>query len=227
MFDTSSAKRAGKKGGSTRSSKKQEAARVNGKSGGRPPSQNLAQRLLARPVLPEQQHDLELAWNHLRPGERQLLLEHFQASVRFGDPLQTTTWKSRSKRIPKEVRFVIKQFRLLANHYLKPVHVPKPYLFEWREKSVAAQEAWLIGHRESSVPCPPRRVRMNIRNLPYFSLFEVQAERGATLTVEGILERGGGEWTEARAKTAIAWLKYAAEHPSPDVVSRKPTDSKD
>jgi hypothetical protein len=207
MFNKLSAKSAGSKGGKARTKAKGKSSRANGELGGRPPSRTLVERLLGRSIHPEQQKYIDQAIDDMFGTEKTQLEEYFQLESGMGNAvMNSSAWRTKSRRVPKEIRYMIRKFRLAANHYLRDVPMPKPYSVEYQQRSQGVQMAWDLDHPDSNVPCPPRKVRIDVRNLPYFEHFEWKHKRGVKLTVKDILEAGGGKWTMKRAEVAIKWL---------------------
>src|SRR5450631_3735612 len=93
--------------------------------------------------------------------------------------------------------------------------MPKPYTVEYHTRSLGEQDAWDRRHSESEVPCPPKKVSVDVRSLPGFNLFELKQKLGVTLTVTNIMDAGGGQWTKKRAEVAIKWLN--ATYPLSDI----------
>lgn len=237
MFNKLSAKNAGSKGGKANTKVKGKAARANGRLGGRPPSKTLAERLLGRSIHPEQQKYIDVALSDMLSSERRQLEEYFQLDrgvlvefflLQSGKAMDSSIWRSRTRRVPKQVQYLIKKFRLAANHYLRDVPMPKPYTVEYEQLSLGEQQVWGRRHLESRIPCPPRKVRIDVRSLPEFRLIEFKHKRGVAWTVENLTEISD-KWTRKRAEVAIKWLnatyplddlhkdaKRKAERPSPD-----------
>lgn len=213
MFNKLTAKNAGAKGGRAKTKLKGKTAQVNGRLGGRPPSRTLVERLLGRSILPEQQQYIDQALNDLFAREQEQIEEFFQVNSLY-DSATNSAWQQKSRRVPKRIRYLIQKLRLAVNHYLREVPVPKPSVVEYRQRSVDEQEAWERGRGNSGVPCPPRRVSVDVRNLPYFDVFELKHKRGMSWTAEDMMEAGGGQWTKRRAEAAIKWLNatYPQDH---------------
>ena len=81
---------------------------------------------------------------------------------------------------------MIRKFRLAANYYLRDVPMPKPYVVDYRQRSLDEQEAWYRNHSESRVPCPPLKGRTDVRQLPDFRLIELKHKNGTTWTLKDI-----------------------------------------
>jgi hypothetical protein len=209
MFDRDTSKVAGKRGGEVKTAQKARAARVNGRMGGRPSSRNLSERLLNRAIAPAQEKYVKRAWEDLFEREKYELRVYFQLS-HLNDGVDLSVWKSKSRRMPKEIKYIVLRFKLAANLHMKDLPAPKSYVIEWRQRSAGEQDAWERKHRDTGIPCPPHKVKVDVRNLPYFSLFELNYRNGTLQTVQEIVQRGGSQWTAERAKTALAWLE--AEH---------------
>src|ERR1035441_989011 len=126
MFNKLNARQVGSKGGSTKTKRKSQASRANGKLGGRPPSKTLAERLLRRSIHPEQQKYIRLALSDMLANERHQLEEYFHLKGGLIEEyyahdeemfrtLDSTVWRTKSRRVPKEIQYLIKKFRLAAN----------------------------------------------------------------------------------------------------------------
>jgi hypothetical protein len=219
MFNKLNARQVGSKGGSAKTKRKSQASRANGKLGGRPPSKTLAERLLRRSIHPEQQKYIRLALSDMLANERHQLEEYFHLKGGLIEEyyahdeemfrtLDSTVWRTKSRRVPKEIQYLIKKFRLAANYYLRDVPTPKPYTVEYQQPSLGQQRLWDIHHLDSRIPCPPRKGRVDVRYLHGFDLFESKHKRGTTWTVKSMMEAGGGIWSKKRAEVAINWLNY-------------------
>jgi hypothetical protein len=212
VFNVFSATVAGEKGGRAKTPKKQQTARKNGKAGGRRPSRTLVERLLGKRIAPVQHKYIEKAYGDLLGREKQLLEDYFQTKyILDKEPLHTLSWRAKSRRVPKQIRYIIRKFKLAANHYLKDVPAPKSYIVETRLRSPEEQAAWEQLHPD--VPCPPRKMRVDVTKMPDFSYFEFLYAKNPNLTAKTIMDAGGSRWTEERAEAALAWLK-ATHFPS-------------
>jgi hypothetical protein len=218
MFNKLNARQVGSRGGSAKTKRKSQASRANGKLGGRPPSKTLAERLLRRSIHPEQQKYIRLALSDMLANERHQLEEYFHLKGGLIEEyyahdeemfrtLVSTVWRTKSRRVPKEIRYLIRKFRLAANYYLRDVPTPKPYVVDYRQRSLGEQEAWYRNHSDSRVPCPPLKGRTDVRQLPDFHLIELKHKNGMTWTVKDLTEISG-EWSKERAEAAIKWLNY-------------------
>src|ERR1019366_3209191 len=127
MFNSLSAKTAGAKGGLAKSKAKGKASRANGKLGGCPPTKTLAERLLGRTIHPGQLKYIEKALCDMLSSERRELQDYFQLEGGISEAMSSAVWKSKSRRIPKPIQYLIRKFRLTANHYLREVPLPQPY----------------------------------------------------------------------------------------------------
>ncbi len=230
MFNKLNARQVGSRGGSAKTKRKSQASRANGKLGGRPPSKTLAERLLRRSIHPEQQKYIRLALSDMLANERHqleeyfhlkggLLEEYYAHDEEMFRTLDSTVWRTKSRRVPKEIRYLIKKFRLAANYYLRNVPMPKPYVVDYRQRSPGEQEAWYRSHSKSRVPCPPLKGRTDVRQLPDFRLIELKHKNGMTWTVKDLTDISG-EWTKERAEAAIKWLNYQyPQSPSKEISS--------
>jgi hypothetical protein len=218
MFNKLNAKQAGSKGGKAKTKVKSKTAQANGKLGGRPPSKTLAERLLHRSIQPEQKKYIRLAFGELVDSERQQLEEYFQLAAgvledyydydeKMFKVINSTAWRSKSRRVPKEIRYLIKKFRLAANHFLRDVPAPKPYAYEYQQRSQGELEEWDRRHSGSRIPCPPVKGCTDVRQLPDFRLIELKHKRGVIWTVKDLTDKSA-LWTPKRAEVAIKWLNY-------------------
>jgi hypothetical protein len=213
MFNKLNAKEAGSKGGKAKTKRKGKAARVNGDLGGRPATRTLAERLLGHRIYPEQQKYIERAFSDMVSGERSQLEKYFHlkkgvledyfadGTVMFAT-LNSADWKTKSRRVPKEIRYLIKKFRLAANYYLRPVPKPKPYCTEYERRPDREQE-WERWH--PGIPCPPMKRTVDVRRLPHFEFIEAKYKKGVVFTLEDLTEVSG-QWTRKRAEVALKWL---------------------
>jgi hypothetical protein len=230
MFNMLNSKLVGSKGGSAKTKRKSQASRANGKLGGRPPSKTLAERLLRRSIHPEQQKYIRLALSDMLANERHQLEEYFHLKGGLIEEyyahdeemfrtLDSTVWRTKSRRVPKEIRYLIRKFRLAANYYLRDVPMPTPYVVDYRQRSLDEQEAWYRNHSDSRVPCPPLKGRTDVRQLPDFRLIELKHKNGTTWTLKDLTDISG-EWTKERAEAAIKWLNYEyPQSPSKEISS--------
>ena len=83
------------------------------------------------------------------------------------------------------------------------------------DPTLGEQDAWHRRHSKSDIPCPPRKVSVDVRSLPGFNLFELKHKLGVTWTVTNIVDAGGGQWNKKRAEVAIKWLN--ATYPPSDI----------
>lgn len=208
MFNASNARENGRKGGKSKSAVKRKTAKTNGRKGGRPRSQTLAERLIGRTIAPQQHRYIKEAYDDLFIGEHQVLEEYFQT---FGmrDPLNTTDWEAQSRRVPPDVSYIMKRFKLAAEHHLQEVPAPKSFVVEYEQAEPWQREEWERVHRSPYIPCPPHKVSVDVRGISGFSYLEFLYKRHGVLTVETIMEVGGSQWTEKRAQVALDWIKYA------------------
>ncbi len=205
MFNKLTAKSAGSKGGKARTKAKTKASRANGALGGCPPTKTLTERLLGRSLQPEQKKYIDQALSDLSYSERVQLQEFFQLESGMDKTMDSTLWRTRSRRVPKDIRYSIKKFRLAANHYLRDVPMPKPYSVEYQRPSLGEQEAWERWHSDSRIPCPPIKMSTDVRRLPDFEQMEFKHKKGVTWTAKDFMEISG-QWTKKRAEVAIKWL---------------------
>jgi hypothetical protein len=125
---------AGQKGGKSRSLAKKKAARKNGQNGGRTPTRSLAERLLRQKLNNEQKRHLYNAWTDgqiMLEGEKKHFLDYFSATPTYINPtfvfpITSTFWRRKTRRPPKEVKFLIRKFRLGARYYLNLTPETKP-----------------------------------------------------------------------------------------------------
>jgi hypothetical protein len=105
--------------GRARSPAKRRAARENGKAGGRPPSRTLAERLLGRKLQPRDRAAFNRAVDDLLQREQQVLAAYFGCyHILDSRPLHTKLWRQRSRRPPKEIRYLIRKIKLAFERYL-------------------------------------------------------------------------------------------------------------
>ena len=102
MFNSSNAQENGRRGGSIKSSKKQRAARANGKKGGRPAaSVFFMDQLLNESIHPSQFKYVLKAYAALYESEKQELKEHFGFTDIMNEPYMG---ESKLRRPPKRIR---------------------------------------------------------------------------------------------------------------------------
>ena len=201
---------AGHVGGKASTPEKAAAARRNAKLGGRKPTRTLTERLLNRRIVPAQHKYIAQALGQLLQSELQQLEDFFGVTNVAGEaPMHTVLWRTKSRRIPKHIRYIIMKFKLAANHFLKDAPAPKDYLVESQLRTEAEQDWWEQLH--PGIPCPPRRVRVYLRNLPSFSYFQSLYARGTNLTVQTIMSSGGSQWTAKRAEATLALFQSSRQ----------------
>ena len=116
----------GHKGGKASTPAKRRAARANGKLGGRRPTRSLCELLLHQKLSRDQKIRLLQAWANgsvLLEREKQQFLEYFSSSSEYinptiNHPLISDLWRRKSRKPPKEIRFLITKFRVAARHYM-------------------------------------------------------------------------------------------------------------
>jgi hypothetical protein len=110
----------GRRGGRAQSKAKVAAARRNGKSGGRPPTHTLAERIFGRRLrMPREstkrnarQSALGKAVDSLLQGERQELEEYFGvSSLKSPEPYDTVLFRKRDRHPRKRIKYLIQKFR--------------------------------------------------------------------------------------------------------------------
>lgn len=205
MFNSSSAKAAGSKGGLSKSPQKQKAARSNAKHGGRKPTRTLLERLLGKKVPKDQHKSVAEAYAQLIEAEKRDLLAHFRVED-VDDPLHTNQWSARSRRIPKRIAHIIAKFKVEVKYRSKPSPLPKPYIVEWEQRSPGWQEDWNRRKGDSGLPPPRFRQKTHFENLQGIQWFEADLRRGHPLTVEEMMKTGGSQWNRKRAEGALAYL---------------------
>lgn len=119
------------------------------------------------------------AFSDMLASERQQLEEFFQLKAGLFEEyfahdeemfrtMDNIVWRTKSRRVPKEIRYLIEKFRLAANHYLRDVPKPKPYVVDHLQRSLGEQQAWYRNHSGSGIPCPPIKGRTDVRTLAVF-----------------------------------------------------------
>ena len=166
MFNKLTAKAAGAKGGLAKTKAKIKASRANGMLGGCPPTKTLAERLLRRSLQPEQKKYIDEALSDMLSIERHQLQQYFQLESGMDKAMNCRLWRTKSRRVPREIRYLIKKFRLAANYYLRDVPMPKPYAVEYQPRSLGEQEYWERWHSDSRIPCPPIKMSTDVRRFP-------------------------------------------------------------
>lgn len=198
----------GMKGGRARTSRKQRAARANGKLGGRRSTRSPAERLLRRNIDTDQEKYVTKAFHTLYTHEQEALLAYF--GLERHETLNKRGCRARERKPSKELRYVMRKFRLAARHYLKDVK-PRPRVYwEWRGPSEYEQARWEEMRKYSDnpdLPCPPRRVRLYPRKHPYFNYLAGEFARNPKLTATDIQEGLGSECSWKMAEAILAELK--------------------
>jgi hypothetical protein len=116
---------AARRGGQSRSTAKVKAAKNNGKSGGRPPTHTLAERIFGRRLrMPREskkrnarQSALGKAVDSLLDGERQELEEYFAVSLKSPEPYDKLLFRKRDRRPRKRIKYLIQKFRLAFEYH--------------------------------------------------------------------------------------------------------------
>jgi hypothetical protein len=118
---------AGRRGGQSRSTAKVKAAKRNGKSGGRPPTHTLAERIFGRRLrMPREstkrnarQSALGKAVDSLLVRERQELEEYFGVDLKEPAPYDTEKFRKRDRRPRKRIKYLIQKFRLAFEYHAR------------------------------------------------------------------------------------------------------------
>jgi hypothetical protein len=201
MFDSESSRKHGSKGGRASTNAKRIAARVNGKKGGRPPSRTFVEKLLQHEIPAHHQKFIAKAYDRLFESEKQTL------SLYFGVDFLNSLCAKLPTRLPEEIRYLLSRFKLAAKYHLRNAKPAKPYSVEWRQPSDAMRENWEMRFGDLNVPCPPRKVKVDVRYLPDFNYIATEFTKNPRLTARDVKDIGGGKWTIERAHVAIAYLK--------------------
>ena len=211
-FNDSNSEEAGRKGGSSRSDAKRKAARKNGRKGGRKASRTLAERLLGRKLTEWQQTEISKAWTKnqfLLMDESRALLEHFGLdSSAAACPYDSQSWRRKSGRMPRKIRYLAAKFKLAALYYIekaeaKPV---KDYMVVTRQATRYEIEEWEQRHPGTAVPCPPYREKRYFRHLPDFHLVSLIFQKNPDMTAAELKELGGGAYTAAVENGLLQYL---------------------
>jgi hypothetical protein len=201
MFNSSNAQNFGRKGGSTKSTKKQRAAKANGKKGGRPAaSLFFMDQLLSESIHPSQFKYVLKAYAALYESEKQELKQHFDFTDIMNEPHMR---ESKLRRMPKRIRYLIERFRLAFRYYQAAARPPTPYVVEYKEREGSQKNPW----ERKDMPVPPQRYKTDVRTLPYFTHIAWEYSTNPKMTIEDVKEIGGGPWYAKRAEVALAWLR--------------------
>jgi len=202
------------KGGYATSPAKAKAARENGKRGGRRATRTLAERLLNRKLSEDEHEQIKNLWrgNHLLlTGEGSTLLKHF-GGEEWVDPLDimdSKRWRRTSRRMPKEVKYVVAKFRLSVRYHLKPNAQPKDYVVVTVPRSEHEERDWERQH--PNLPCPPRRQKLHLANLPDFNYFDALFARRPETTPQEVIAMGGSRYTRPIAEALVKYLRHKHE----------------
>jgi hypothetical protein len=200
-FTPSNSEGFGKKGGSARSTAKKKAARQNGKRGGRPPSRTLAERLLGRKLTPYWRGELGKALSAneiLFQSQIRKIGDFFGTSLSSSDGFDTKHWCRKSGRLPPEIRYLVKRFRLGANYYIAQLEAKaaKDYVAVSRLPNKQRVEEWDRTHNSFNDPKqpPPRRGKKYFCNLPDYRSLEQEFKENPNMTAQHIEKRGGPKY---------------------------------
>jgi len=190
---------------------KTKAARRNGQAGGRPPSRTLAERLLNRKLGVDEHEQIKKLWQGnqlLLNREGHTLLNHFGGEG-WVDPLEimdSKLWRRKSRRMPKEVRYVVAKFRLGVRHFLKPTAPPKDYVVVTVPRSEYEEREW--ERRHPNLPCPPRRQKLHLSHLPDFHYLDALFARRPETTAQEVIAIGGARYTRPIAEALVKFLRH-------------------
>jgi hypothetical protein len=212
-FDDETAKDAGRKGGRSRSDKKLRAARRNAKKGGRPASRTLAERLVGQKLTAEQVQVIERAWSRnqfLLIAEAETLFGYFEVSFSHRTSLSfdTTMWRRKTTRAPKEILYLIDKFRRAAKYHLD-LHRIKPvpnYVVVIRQRSREDCEEWERAHPDTDIPCPSRKFKQYFHELRLFNLLIPTFKQNPTMTAHDIEGWGGGAYS-GKGEAILRYLR--------------------
>jgi hypothetical protein len=205
------------RGGLSVSARKTEAARKNGKSGGRPSDRLLIERILNRRVESERSKEV-LPWDNSqanwpqirdkilsRVSDRRIVTSYFECDWM---DISTRSWKH----LPLAVRQVLRQIRRSAKIFFsRPVRFkrPKNYVVMRVEKSSGheSEESWKSRHPDMPwCPTVPRRVPLS--TLFNYWWCEHMYKQGVQLTEADILRNGENRLTMEQTHAIWLWLNY-------------------
>jgi hypothetical protein len=229
-FNSSTAKAAGQ----SRSTKKAQSARQNGKQGGRPASRTLAERLLGQKLWSEQKRALDEKFGGsglLTQAEKRRIEEFFGCSFGSSEAFDTTTWRRKSGRMPADVRSFVEVFRIRARYILAQVArtTPKDYYLAPRNPDPGSESAWKAVH--PNMPFPQPNVKHEYRKLPNFNLNILQFRRNPQMTAADIKEQWGSAYAIC-ADSLVEYLRWLVQQPdskqmaSPEISQRPRTPRK-
>jgi len=202
------------KGAFSTSPAKAKAARLNGQRGGRPATRTLAERLLNRKLSVDEHEQIKRLWQAnqlLLAREGPALLNHFGGDG-WADPLEIMAskfWRRKSRRMPKEVKYLVAKFRLSVRYNLKPTAPPKDYVVVSDLRSEDEQREW--ERRHPNLPCPPRRHRKSLASLPDFKYFDSLFARSPDTTPEEVMAIGGALYPRPIAEALVKFLRHRHE----------------
>jgi len=117
----------GERGGQSKSATKIEAARRNGRRGGRPradPQLTLGEHLIGRKFQPGDRARFRAALDDLLAAERQELVYFFCPTGDIESAFSGTDWKVRRRHLTKRVKYLMKKIEVIF-HCRVPIPVPR------------------------------------------------------------------------------------------------------
>lgn len=196
--------------GSSTSRAKVEAARRNGRNGGRPSTRTLLERILNRKVTQGEylsfRHKV-LRW--ILYDEQQRITDHFHA-----DWMEIPTVSGR--RTPLSVRQAIRHVKAAAKIYRwRPSARPKApneYVLIRVPKSEGERNAWERRHPDMPFVMT-RPQKLPISSLPDYAWFDQKFAMGVDLDVDDILRNCEGKITRETAVAIVKHLKFKHAKP--------------
>lgn len=204
------ASQAGTKGRQAMTAKQRQASRQNGrKSKGRKPSRSLAERLLDQKLTPDQLQALNAAClgnNFMFSDEYRELLDFFRVgSSTTEGAFASKFWRRKTGRMPKTIRYLVAKFQLGASRVLSEMKEPKDYIVVSRQRSLAEQQEWERRRYTNDPPCPPRRGKWRIYNLPNYDALKDAFKQNPDMTAQDV-EQWGREY-DKHGEAILAYLR--------------------
>jgi hypothetical protein len=201
-------------GGGSTSPAKVAAARANGLKckkgmGGRPTSRTLIERILKRPVPPEEWKRIERhVLSLILLGHQQLVTDFFNCDW---NEIPTRSWRG----LPERVRLTIRHIKAATRIYLpkaRPTKPPKDYVVIRVQKLPHEREQWARRYPDMPfVATRPRKIPM--REIFNYAWFDRKFAQGAELDQDDVIRNGEGKITREVAVALLKYLKFKYAKP--------------
>lgn len=200
--------RAGRTGGKSRSSAKVKAAMRNGRKGGRLSTRTLIERILNRPVSPEEWKRVQKnVLSKILLGHQQIIPNYFECDWNY---IPSKSWRG----LPLHVRQSIRHLKAITKIFLPKVRIkpPKDYIVIRVEKHPSERRRW--GQQRPNMPfVMTRPQKIPIGSIFNYAWFDRKFGMGVDLTVDDIVRNGEGKITEATAVALSKYLKFKYAKP--------------